>query len=637
MLAFFRSLSKSKIFWVVLGLPLVAGLLVFGNVGDVFKSVTGEDAVVSAGDRTVSSTEFKQYFDNARKDFEQRAGRSITPEEAASQGAVNGLLQSLASREALMAALTKAGIRPSDKLLIQQIQKIPAFFNPVTGQFDAEAYKQRLADEGLTPERFEAASKDELATDHFRLGMAGGLKAPMIYAALAASAQLEQRTFSAFSIDPATIPPPAPPTDAELQAFVERNKARLTLPERRSLTVVRFSARAIEPSVTVDPAEVRARYDFRKDTLATPERRTIVQIPARDAASAAAAAARLGRGEAPAAVAKSLGVEPINYADSPRTAISDPAIAQAAFSLPAGAVSQPIRGSLGFAVVKVLSITPGKAVSFEEARPPIEAELRTLVAQDRIEKLVEAYEKAHDTGASLKESAKAAGVTALELPPVTARGVNQQGQQAPMLSEKLLKDAFELPEGGESEVASDGKGEYYAVRVEKVFPPAVPPLAEARNDFVALYISEQRSKALKARMDALSERVRKGETMDAVAASVGARLNRQTVDLRSAERSQDQMRQILSAVFSAKPGEIIPAGAGLIRVESVKPGSITEAALMTRAGEQSLRMALFQDMSGEAGRWATGAFKAKTDPAKARAAIGLQPAEAAAPAPGAAK
>ncbi len=629
MLAFFRAMAKSKITLVILFLPLFAGLLVFGNVRDVFGTMTAKDAVVSAGDRAVSSAEFKRIFDGAKKEAEQRSGRPLTMEEAVSQGGVEDILESLAGREGFAAALAKAGVRPSDTLVAAQLRKITAFFDPVTGQFDDKLYKNRLQTEGLTSETFERGERDAVAQTHFSTAVAGGLRAPLIYSAVNGALALEQRTFAAFGLDPRSIPAPQAPTDAQLTAFIKAHATELTLPESRSLTVVRFSAAALAPSIAVDPAELQKRFDFRKDTLSAPEKRTVVQVPARDAASAAAAAARLARGEDPAAVAKSLGVDPIVYRDVPLTGISDPRIAQAAFALPAGQVSKPIQGGLAWAVVKVLSITPGRAVTLAEARPALEAELRAETAQDRIYDVVEKYQTVHEGGANLVESARSAGVTALQLPPVSAQGADAAGRPQPMLSEKLLKEAFGLPEGGESEVVDDGKGEYFAVRVDKVFPAHLPTLAADRERLTALYMRNALVTDLRARLEALAERLRKGESIEAVAASVGARVDRATLDRRTAEQDQTQRRDLFAQVFGAKPGGVFTIGAGVVKVEAIKPGSPQDTAMLTRIGAQQLRGGLFQDLGEQTFKWTRKDMKVKLDPARARAALGLAPAEAA--------
>jgi peptidyl-prolyl cis-trans isomerase D len=625
MLSFFRRLAKSRIFLGTVGVLLLLSLAIFGDVRSAFRSITAPNAVVAVGGRTIDPAEFSNLFKRQLDDLSQQNSRTVTADEAAKAGLVERMLSMLSVRESLFLALERAGIRPSDKLVAQEIAKIPAFQNPVTGRFDRDTYVQALRAQQLVDTTFEKAERDQVRLDHYRYALAGGLKAPRIFGILEATAQLQSRTYSYFFFDPRTVPTPKPPTDAQLETFIKANADALKSPEFRSLTVVRFSARQVEPQVTVDPAEVRRRYDFRKDTLSTPEKRTVVQITAPNAQAAQGAAARLAKGEDPAAVAKSLGVEPVRYADAPRTAIVDPAIAQAAFNLAAGGVSPPVQGRLGVAVVKVLSITPGKVVSFEEARPALEAELRTKAAQERIYDLVDKYQDAHGGGASLKEAAAAAGVTALDLPPVTAQGADERGQPQPLLSRKLVDAAFKLPEGGESDVEKEADGEYYAVRVNKVLPPVLPTVAKDRERLTAFYLRQEGMKAVQARLDALVARLNKGERIDAVAASVGASVVRETTDIQAASAERSEKRRLYSFVFTGKPGAAGAVGTAIARIDAVQPGPPERVALMGAGGEQPVRMQLFNAMTEDAARWAGRVNKVKTNPALARQALGLAP------------
>jgi peptidyl-prolyl cis-trans isomerase D len=200
---------------------------------------------------------------------EQQAQRPLTIEELAAQGMDRAVLNDLAARESLSEWLHRAGIRPSDKQIAAELRKSTALFDPVTGKFDQAVYQQRLAENGLTPERYESLLRDEIATNHFVAGLGGGFRAPRIYTALAAAYALEGRDISYITVTPQMVGAVPPPTDAELTAFMNENKAQLMRPEFRVLSVVRFS-----PSVTatapVDPAKVQERFDFRKDSLSTP-------------------------------------------------------------------------------------------------------------------------------------------------------------------------------------------------------------------------------------------------------------------------------------------------------------------------------------------------------------------------------
>ena len=54
------------------------------------------------------------------------------------------------------------------------------------------------------------------------------------------------------------------------------------------------------------------------------------------------------------------------------------------------------------------------------------------------------------------------------------------------MNAKMIADAFALNQGAETEVVDLGKGEYYAIRVERVIPSAAPTAgwaAEMRNPY----------------------------------------------------------------------------------------------------------------------------------------------------------
>ncbi len=627
MLAAVRTFAKSWVAAVLIGL-LIVSFAVFG-IHDVFKGGVS-NAVVTAGSRKVTEPDFKREFDNFRKGAEQQVGQPITNEMAAANGLDTRVLNEVATREAFGEMLSKIGIKPSDTLITRELQKIPAFFDQVSGRFDKALYASRLNENGLTPASFEKIMRDQVAESHLASAMANGLRVPRAYTALGAIYGLESRDVGYFTIDPRTVTPPALPTDAQLLQLMKENAAALTRPEFRVLSVVHFSPTMISANLPIDPAELQKRYEFRKDTLSKPETRSLVQIPVKDAAGAQAVAARLAKGEAPAAIAKSLGVDAISYADKPRTAIADPKVGQAAFTLPAGQIA-PVKGDLGFAVIRVSKITPGQSVTLEQIRPQLEAELRKDAAAEKVYEMSQAYDDAHGGGANLLESAKKANVPVFPIGPVSEQGAGPQGQPVSGLNPKLLKTAFSLPQGGESEVEEAGNGEYYAVRVEKIIAKAMPPLAEVKPQLVRVWMMREMVKRLQAKADELAARVKKGESLEAVAASVGGRVGHATgIDRQNAGQNKVLSRDALIKAFGVKTGEVYTAEAtsfGLIvaKLEAVRAPSGPTLARITEESRPQMTEATFREIQADAQKAAATLVKVKTYPNNARAALGLEP------------
>ena len=637
MFAALRAFTKSWVAAVLMGL-LIVSFAVWG-IRDVFGGRISGDAVVTAGSRTVSSTDYRREFEQFKARVEQQTGQQIPNDVAAANGLDQEVLQGLATREAFAELIHKLGIIPSDKLVAEQIAKIPAFFDPVTGRFDKRAYQQALANNDLNPVRFEAEMRDDIAQQHLGTAIIAGLAVPRAYTAMAAVFELEGRDVAFLAIDPKSVPQPAPPTDAQLTTFMQENATAIMRPEFRQLTLLQVTPEQFMASVKVDPAQVQKQYDFRKDTLSKPETRTLVQIPAKSPAAAAQITARLAKGEDPAAVAKAFGVDAITYADKPQSAIPDKKLAAVAFQMQPGQV-QTVQGELALAVVKLQAVTPGHVVTFEEARPGLEAEVRKNAASEKVYQLTQAYDDAHQKGASLPEAAQKAGIPTTTLGPVAKNGLGPDGKPVPGLTQKLVDAAFALPAGGESELEDNGAGGYFAVRVDKVIPPALPSLAEIKPKLTQAWIARELNERLAAKADELAARVRKGESLDAVAASSGAKVVRVN-GLTRATASQNQALsgEILARVFDAKLGDVFTArtnGVGYVvgKLAAIHAGEGANLPLMAEAARGQMTTAYIREVEDAARAAARGKIKVTLDPERARAALGLEPAGPAKPAPG---
>ncbi|MFZ4605124.1 MAG: SurA N-terminal domain-containing protein [Caulobacter sp.] len=633
MLAFMRKFAKS---WLALLLfvPLLIAFAVFGVDKD---TLSGGPAtyVIKAGSRTVGPFDFKREFDSYKEQLEQRFQQPITVELAQQQGLDRRVMEELAFRESLDELLSRMGLRASDRMLTEELRKAPVFFDQVTGQFDEAKYASALRDKGLTPAVFEGILTDEMRRNQFISAAVAGLRAPRAYSAIGGLFALEQRDLAYFTVTPASLGPIAQPTEADIAAFVRENAARLSLPEFRAFTVVHFDAKTYEAQVTVTEAEVEKQFAFMKDSLSKPELRTVAQIPAKDAAQAAAIITRLNKGEDPQAVAASLGVTAVTYADKPRSSFFDPAIAAAAFSLPQGGVSAPLKGQFGLAVVKVAKVTAGEVATLAANRAEIEKKIRGDLAGAKISDLSKVYEDAHEAGATLPEAAAKAGAPTTVYAPVTADGRGQDGKPVAGIPAAILKAAYELSQGAETDIQDAGDGSYFAVRLDRVVPPALPPMAAIRPQLVKTIMLKREADAMKARAEVLSARIRKGESIEAVAASVGAPVVRVNALSRATLQANEAIgRDLLGGALGAKKGEPFTASAANFSVAvavitAVRAGDPQQVAQATEQARQQFTQELFGDVGEAARGYARKRLKTKTDLTRARIAIGIDPAEAA--------
>jgi peptidyl-prolyl cis-trans isomerase D len=609
---------------------LILGVGGSSKLGDIFAGTHG-DAVVVAGQHLVGSREFRRIFDQQKRNYEEQTQQSLGLDLLVQNGMDQQLLSALAQDRAFSEMLRRSGIVPADTLVDQEIKQNPAFFDRVTGKFDPQQFTRTLSENGLTPRDFESGFKDELGQRHFIYAMDMGFRVPRVYAALSAVRGLEYRDVSYFALGQNAVPPPTPPTDAQLQAFMAEHADALRIPEMRLITLAVFSSKALAPTMTVDPAAVQKEFDFKKESLSKPETRSLVQVPVKTAAQGAEAAARLARGEEPAAVAKTYGTEPIVYADKPLSAIADRKLGAAAFALAGGQAKGPIQGDLGLAAVKITSVTHGVVADLATVRPQIEGELRQKAAEDRVFEMTQKFDDVRQSGASVAEAARQSGVAATAIGPVAANGMDMARQRNPLLTDKILKRAFEQSAGGETDLEDAGRGEYYALKVEKIIPPTLPPLAEHRAELTAAYMQSAFIKALQAKVEGLMARLKKGESIDVVAASAGGQVTHQVgLQAVTAQQHQDLGRQFLEQLFSAKPGGVFaargPQGIFVARLDAIRQADITQMARIAETIRPRASQEFVRELDADVRAAAAKTVKITTNLDLARRTLGVDPA-----------
>ena len=552
MISLFRNFAKSKFAMGLLILTALGLLVTGGTQTDLLGSLQAPK-VVSAGDRGLSPQEFRTEMDRRLEQIQQEQRRPITYEELFAQASLTTMLKGRAEELAFYAWAWKAGVRPGNELILRQIRAIPAFFDPVSNQFDEKLYEARLAEAKMTPALLEQEARDQYSRTHYATGLLAGLRLPRIYGAAIANHTQQTRDGRWFLLTQAMAGSAPRPTDAQLTSFMSQNAAQLRLPEFRSGALVGFSSPA-DQNLAVTEQKIQERFNFRKDALSLPERRSFTTLTAPTQAAAERIAAALRAGQGPAAVGEANNLQAAEFADTPRSAISDPAVAGAVFGLNVDDVSAPVQARVGFVVAKVTAITPGREVTLDDVREQIVEELRGQEIRAAIARRVEAFEAARREGKSLDVAVREVGAVVVPVPAVTREGRNQGGQQLGVPAE-VLEQMWKLAEGRTSEVISAGEGRYFVVRVDDVIPAAMPKLDDVRDQLTQAWIARENVRLLSARSDALMTRLRAGEDIAAVAASVGATVTSRA-GVRQDQETMAQLGQgVMTGLFSAERGQ----------------------------------------------------------------------------------
>lgn len=626
MISQFRNFAQSK--WAIgLFVLLIISFAIVGSQTDAL-SVFGPKHVISAGDRSMDQAEFRAAFENQRERAQQNAGQPISLDDMIKANQHQRFLENRTRELGFLSWAWSAGIRPGHALIVKEIRQIPSFFNQVTGQFDKDRYQQVLAQQGMTPADLEGDIRDQYTANHYGAGVVAGMRTPRVYAALLANQALQTRDGRWFAVSQAMAGRAAAPTDAQLTAFLNENAARLRRPEFRMVSLVLFAPSREAMSAPISEEKIRERYEFRKAALSQPEKRTFVTLtaPTRQAADRIAAALRAG--QSPEEVARANNIQPANFDAAPRSALGDPAVAQAVFGLTAGQVSDPVQARVGFTVAKLSSVTPGQEATLESVREAIIDELRQEEARAKTYANVEAYEKARTEGKTLEQAVQQIGARMIQLPPFTQEGQLPDGQplNAPP---QVLSTTFGLGKGGESDVIDAGQGQYFVIRLDDIRPAQLPTLADVREPLAQQWTARENARLLAAKADELARRVRGGEDIAKVAGSVGATLVTRAGVQANAEAQTQVGAGVLRGLFSQGRGQVFveqqSADATVVgRVDAIHAATPALAAGLGEPARPRLSQEYIEAVVTDSIAAAARRVKARNDPALALTALGVQ-------------
>lgn len=593
----------------VVKLLFVVLILSFGvwGVADVFRPGGGRDWAVRVGDVEIPTQTIRDDYQRELRRLRQTVGEGLTDETARAFGLPNQVVSGVVARTLLDLEAGRLGLIASDDAVRQAIQADPTFHGP-NGTFDPNVLRQVLQVNGLSEDGFVRLVRGDMVRRMLVSSAAAGAGVPEPVVDALYRHREERRTAEYVLVATSAVGEVGEPDDTQLKAFYEAHPERFSAPEYRSATAVILSAPAVAASLKVPDAEIEEAYAARRSEFTEPERRALEQVLVQDEATAEAAAERLRQGAAASAVAADMGgtatggrLENVSQAQLPRE------LGAVAFSLAEGETSGAVKSALGWHVLKVAAIEPGREKSLAEARDQLQREIAENKAVDEIYALSTRLEDALGGGASLEEAAQTLGLDVRRVETIDAGGRERSGADVADLPEGFAQTVFTTPAKSESVLTESGRDTFYVVRTDAVTPAGLKPLAEVRNDVIAAWKAEQRAERAKARATAIAEAAR-GGTLAAAAQAQG--LSAQTTPAfprAAAQPVEGVPPAIIDDVFAAEQGEVklvtTDAGTYVARVSSIIAADPTArpeavAALRRELGAQAQEDALAQLSSG---------------------------------------
>lgn len=585
----------------VMFIILVGSFAIWG-IGDYAFLRSGEQVAIKVGDTKITpeqlSIEYRREVDRLRRTFGQ-----FDLELARQIGLINQVVERVVRDVLFEKEAARLGVVVSDDVVRGRIAANPAFHG-LGGTFDRNVFTRVLYENGYNEGQYIQLLRQELARGAVIDSIAAGGRAPDVLVDRLYRHRNERRVGETVFVPNSSIDVPGEPDDAQLKSVYDDNPERFSEPEFRALTVLRVGADELVPTIEVSDAQLREEYQSRIGEFRVPEKRDLEQMLFTDEEAAKAAAAKVAAGAPFGDVAR----EAANQTPE-QTRLDDvqkgdlvPELADPVFSLPEGGLSAPIKSPFGWHVVRAAKIHPGKEPVLDELKDRLKTDIARRAAANTAYDAAVKVEDAIGNGASLADAAEKAGLHAVKIDAVDARGLNPKGEAVKLVADapEVLQAAFQTPQGQDTQLIEARSGAYFVAYVDSITSPRVKQLDEVRSELVALWKAEQQNSGARKRAEQIVERVAQGKSLAEAAAEFN--LKPETTPAIRRDGSAQEGRaagEVATQLFAAKPGEagIAPSRDGyhVVRLTDVQPADPAA----DPEGLERLRTALGQQIGGD--------------------------------------
>jgi peptidyl-prolyl cis-trans isomerase D len=548
---FFGLMTIAFVGWGISG-----SLVQLGGPPTWVAKVAGTTIEVSA-----FQSEFQRALAVAGRDLP--SGQELSPQEREQVG--QQTLQRLIAQAALADELKRLRIATPDPLVVEAARAMPAFHGP-DGQFNKQTFDTVLRNNGFTEARFLDQLRADIAQRQLLSSFGTAATAPDTEVKPLYDTEYEKRSADMAVFPFSAAPEPGTPDDAVLQRWYDNHPDLFGSPEFRRIKAVELSPQSLAAEVTITDADLQAAYDVRKSHYQTTGKRSAQVISVPDEAKAQALAAKwrdTPDWAAMQAAAKDAGAAAITQDSATEVEFPDPDLAKAVFSAPADQVVGPVKGALGWFVVKVTGIVPGSETTFDQAKETLRAQVLAAKAADLMYERANKLDQLLGNGTTLDDLPSDLGLVGLA-GTMDAKGMTPEGNPAPIpgppeLKSAIIAAAFQTNVGDpprltEVATSSTGGSAYYALVVESIVPPSLKPLDTVKDQVLDDWKRDQRRRTEDARATAMLTSVQGGQSFSDAATVAGVTPKLSPLVTRN-QPSPDMPPELQRLIFGLKKGE----------------------------------------------------------------------------------